>query len=231
MSSIKIKTQLPIPTGAGQVMTADASQQWTAADPITPYTGTIATTDNLKTIVEGGAGRYLLDAGTHTVSTALDGHALSDVIIEGKPEFKNTQRRKEGYLQALCKYNIDFSEELSVIGNYDLDGGYVAMKEILSLKNLPTAVFCFNDDMAVGAMKTIHEIGLRIPEDISIVGFDDSEYAAYLNPNLTSVSRPIEQMCIEGARILLEKIDGNKQKNKTIFLKTELKERDSARKL
>jgi LacI family transcriptional regulator len=85
--------------------------------------------------------------------------------------------------------------------------------------------------MAVGAMKAIHEMDLKIPEDISLVGFDDSEYAAYLNPNLTSVSRPIEQMCIEGARVLLEKIDGIKQKNKTIFLKTELKERDSARKL
>lgn len=152
-------------------------------------------------------------------------------IIEGKPEFKNTQRRKEGFLQALYKHNIDFFPELSVIGNYDLDGGYNAMKKLISLKILPTAVFCFNDDMAVGAMKAIHEMDLKIPEDISLVGFDDSEYAAYLNPNLTSVSRPIEQMCIEGARVLLEKFDGIKQKNKTIFLKTELKERDSARKL
>jgi len=152
-------------------------------------------------------------------------------IIEGKPEFKNTQRRKEGFFQALHKHNITFSPELSVVGNYDLDGGYVAMKRILLIKNLPTAVFCFNDDMAVGAMKAIHEMGLKIPEDISLVGFDDSEYAAYLNPTLTSVSRPIEQMCIEGAKVLLGKIDGIRQKNKTIFLKTELKERDSARKL
>jgi LacI family transcriptional regulator len=152
-------------------------------------------------------------------------------IIEGKPDFKNTQRRKEGFLRALHKHKIKFLPELSVIGNYDLDGGYIAMKKILSATNLPTAVFCFNDDMAVGAMKAIHESGMQIPEDISLVGFDDSEYAAYLNPNLTSVSRPIEQMCIEGARMLLKKIDGEKQKNKTIFLKTELKERDSARKL
>ena len=152
-------------------------------------------------------------------------------IIEGKPEFKNTQQRKKGFLQAMQTHNIRFSKELSVVGNYDLDGGYNAMKRLLSLEIIPTAVFCFNDDMAVGAMKAIHEIGLKIPEDISLVGFDDSEYAAYLNPNLTSVSRPIEQMCIEGARVLLEKIEGIKQKNKTIFLKTELKERDPARKL
>ena len=72
---------------------------------------------------------------------------------------------------------------------------------------------------------------IKIPDDISLIGFDDSEYAAYLNPALTSVSRPIELMCVEGAKILLEKINDAKQKNRTIFLKTELKERDSVRNL
>jgi len=152
-------------------------------------------------------------------------------IIEGKPEFKNTQRRKEGFMQALSKHEIKFDEELIVTGNYDLDGGYIAMKKILSNKNLPTAIFCFNDDMAVGAMKAIYEMELKIPSDISLIGFDDSEYAAYLNPALASVSRPIEQMCIEGAKLLMGKIEGIQQKNRTIFLKTELKERDSVRSL
>jgi LacI family transcriptional regulator len=150
-------------------------------------------------------------------------------IIEGKPEFKNTQRRKEGFLQALHEFGIKYEPKFSISGNYDLDGGYAAMRKILYYSDLPTAVFCFNDDMAVGAMKAIHEKGLKIPDDISLVGFDDSEYASYLNPALSSVSRPIEQMCIEGARILLEKINGIVQKNRTIFLKTELKERDSVR--
>ena len=152
-------------------------------------------------------------------------------IIEGIPEFKNTQRRKEGFLEAMDKYKIEHYPQLAVSGNYDLDGGYTAMQEILALKDYPTAVFCFNDDMAVGAMKAIFDNGLKIPEDISLVGFDDSEFAAYLSPALTSVSRPIEQMCIEGAKILLEEINGSKQKNITIFLKTELKERDSVRNL
>jgi LacI family transcriptional regulator len=152
-------------------------------------------------------------------------------IIEGKPEFKNTQRRKEGFLQALRKYHIPYFPEISFRGNYDLDSGYVAMKKILDQEDLPSAVFCFNDDMAVGAMKAINEEGFKIPENISLVGFDDSAYSAYLNPALTSVSRPIEQMCTEGARIILEKIDGVIQKNKTIYLKTELKERDSVRNL
>jgi DNA-binding LacI/PurR family transcriptional regulator len=159
-----------------------------------------------------------------------NGHVVIG-LIEGIPEFKNTQRRKEGFLKALRKYRIKFDPGLSATGNYDLDGGYLAMQKMLSYSNKLTAVFCFNDDMAVGAMKDIYESGLKIPGDISLVGFDDSDYAAYLNPALTSVSRPIEKMCIEGARILLEKIEGHHQKNRTIFLKTELKERDSVRNL
>ncbi len=152
-------------------------------------------------------------------------------IIEGIPEFKNTQRRKEGFMQAMDKYKIAHLPHFSVTGNYDLDGGYTAMQEILALEDVPSAVFCFNDDMAVGAMKAIYDHGLKIPENISLVGFDDSEFAAYLSPALSSVSRPIEKMCIEGAKILLEKINGSKLKNRTIFLKTELKERDSVRNL
>jgi LacI family transcriptional regulator len=152
-------------------------------------------------------------------------------IIEGIPEFKNTQRRKEGFLNALGEYSIKYYPCLSEKGNYDLDGGYLAMKRMLSCTEIPSAVFCFNDDMAVGAMRAIHEKGLKIPDDISLIGFDDSEYAAYLNPALTSVSRPIELMCVEGAKLLLEKINGAKRKNRTIFLKTELKERDSVRNL
>lgn len=152
-------------------------------------------------------------------------------LIEGRPEFKNTQRRKDGFLKALDTYKIRYDPEICLNGNYDLDGGYETMRKLLSHRHMPTAVFCFNDDMAVGAMKAIYEKGLKIPDDISLVGFDDSEYASYLHPALSTVSRPIERMCVEGTRILLEKMEGISQKNKTIFLKTELKERDSVRNL
>ena len=152
-------------------------------------------------------------------------------IIEGKSEFKNTHRRKEGFLSALESNGINYIKKYSVNGYYDLDGGHTAMKQILSNQDYPTAMFCLNDDMAVGAMKAIYESGLKIPDDISIVGFDDNEYSAYLTPALTTVSRPIEQMCSKGARILLEKIESGDQNNTTIFLRTELKERDSVRNL
>ena len=108
-------------------------------------------------------------------------------IIEGKSEFKNTHRRKEGYMEALNTHGLKHDKRYAFNGNYDLDGGYHAMLNILSSKDL--------------------------------------------TPALTTVSRPIEKMCTEGARILMDKIDGNYKKNISIFLKTELKERDSVRNL
>ena len=98
-------------------------------------------------------------------------------IIEGKSEFKNTHRRKEGYMEALNTHGLKHDKRYAFNGNYDLDGGYHAMLNILSSKDLPSAIFCLNDDMAVGAMKAIYENNLKIPDDISLVGFDDNEFS------------------------------------------------------
>lgn len=152
-------------------------------------------------------------------------------LIEGIEDFKNNQHRKEGFLDALHRYGITYDPDICVNGEFSIAGGYSAMQKILKLDKPPTAVFCFNDDMAVGAMKAVHEKGLTIPDHISLMGFDDNDYSAYLNPALSTVSRPIEKMCMEGASILIDKIENNVQKNSVIFLKTELKERDSVRKI
>jgi DNA-binding LacI/PurR family transcriptional regulator len=150
-------------------------------------------------------------------------------IIEGRQEFRTSHRRKEGYMQALDKQRITYEPDLCVTGNYDLEGGYKGMLVLLESRKRPTAVFCLNDDMAVGAMKAIFDNGLKIPGDISLIGFDDSIFAAYLNPSLTSVSRPIEKMSARGTEILLDKINGRGKKMETIYLRTELRIRDSVR--
>jgi LacI family transcriptional regulator len=150
-------------------------------------------------------------------------------IIEGKSEFKTSHRRKEGYLSALKENGISFDPSLSVKGNYDLEGGYKGMQVLLARPVNPTAIFCLNDDMAVGAMKAIFEKGIKIPGDISLIGFDDSIFASYLTPALTSVSRPIEKLSAKGTEILLEQIYGEKKKIQTIYLRTELKIRESVR--
>jgi len=166
------------------------------------------------------ATKWLIHHGHHRIG-----------IIEGKAEFKTTHRRKEGYLQALKDHLIPYDPTLTVKGNYDLESGYKGMHILLKKSEIPTAVFCLNDDMAVGAMKSISEKGLKIPDDISIIGFDDSIFVAYLTPALTSVSRPIEQMGAKGTKILLDMINGEHQNTETIYLRTELKIRDSVRDL
>ncbi|UUZ85767.1 LacI family transcriptional regulator [Paenibacillus sp. P26] len=121
-------------------------------------------------------------------------------IIEGKAGFKSTQARREGYLEALRRYGVPVPEEYSVPGDYDLESGYAAMNRSLELGDVPTAVFCCNDDMALGAIKAITERGLRVPDDLSVVGFDDHLFSGYMTPALTTVKRPIEETAGPGPR-------------------------------
>ncbi|SDK05875.1 LacI family DNA-binding transcriptional regulator [Natronincola ferrireducens] len=150
-------------------------------------------------------------------------------LIEGKQGFKSTEERKEGFLQALRDYNIPVDEAFIVKGNYDLESGYRTMKYLLQLQDLPTAIFSSNDDMAVGAMKAIIEKGLSIPEDISIIGFDDNVFSSFLTPALTTVKRPIEAISEEGGRKLIKLINQEDIKKETIYINTKLVIRDSVK--
>jgi LacI family transcriptional regulator len=128
-------------------------------------------------------------------------------IIEGRAGFQSTIQRKNGYLDALQAHGINPNKELFRQGKYDVGSGYEAMCLLLKGKQIPSAVFCCNDDMAVGAIKAIIEADLRVPQDISIAGFDDNVFAAYLSPELTTVKRPIEQISREGAAMIMRMID------------------------
>lgn len=148
-------------------------------------------------------------------------------IIEGIKGFKSSMERREGYLQALINHNIPIRNDYIVKGNYDVYSGYKAMEKLLSLKNPPTAVFCSNDDMAVGAINAIFAKGLNVPKDISIIGFDDIVSAQYTNPSLTTVKRHIEKISRLGAQKILDVIENNKQTGEKIFVETELMIRKS----
>jgi LacI family transcriptional regulator len=148
-------------------------------------------------------------------------------IIEGKANFKSTQARREGYNDAMQFYQVPFSVGYSQKGNYDLESGYAAMIQLLLLEKRPTAVFCCNDDMALGAIKAITERQLTVPDDISVVGFDDHIYSGFMKPALTTVRRPMEQISREGAAKLLSFIETKQVEKETIFFHTELVIRDS----
>ncbi|MGM7723143.1 LacI family DNA-binding transcriptional regulator [Metabacillus sp. Hm71] len=148
-------------------------------------------------------------------------------IIEGTPKFRSSLERKEGYLNALIDHQLPIFQEYMVKGNYDMVSGYESMKKLLYLEKPPTAVFCSNDDMAIGAMKAINEAGLTVPTDISIIGFDDIGFSEYTTPALTTVKRPIEKISMVGAKKLLHLMDGTEETIEPIFLTTQLVNRQS----
>lgn len=147
--------------------------------------------------------------------------------IEGIKGFKSTLERREGYLQALIQQKIPIRNEYIVQGNYDMQSGYKAMEKLLSLQNPPTAVFCSNDDMAVGALNAAFAKGLNVPNDVYVIGFDDIQIAKYTNPSLTTVKKPIEKISRLGAEKILEIVENNEQTGEKIFVETELIKRKS----
>lgn len=150
-------------------------------------------------------------------------------IIEGKEGFNSTVERKNGFLDALIENKLQIKSEFMVAGDYTIGSGYSAMKKLLALSKVPTAVFCSNDEMAVGAMKATFEAGLNVPVDISIMGFDGNQIGAYLTPALTTVRRPIIEVSRKGAEKLLHIIEGRNDKlsGEKIYINTELIERES----
>lgn len=161
--------------------------------------------------------RYLIDKGHERIG-----------LVEGIPGYKSTQERKEGYLRAMAAAGLEIGENWIAEGRYDVESGYRAMGRLMALPERPTAVFCCNDDMAIGAMKAAAEAGLRIPADISVVGFDDIGFSLYTNPPLTTVQRPIEPLSRMGARKILELIEEPAAGGELVLLDTQLVCRESA---
>ncbi|MDO3410791.1 LacI family DNA-binding transcriptional regulator [Saccharibacillus sp. CPCC 101409] len=158
------------------------------------------------------AGRHLIDSGHERIG-----------LIEGRRSFKSAAERRDGLLRAMIESHLPINGECIVPGDYTTQGGYEAMRALLDLDTPPTAVFCANDDTAIGAMNAVFERGLRVPDDISIVGFDDIGFSSYTNPALTTVKRPIERISRRGAQTLVEWLrTGIAPPQETIRLHTEL---------
>ncbi len=143
-------------------------------------------------------------------------------LIEGNKEFESSRYRKRGYVKALQDSNILINRSYIVSGRYNLESGYENMMKLLKLKDRPTAVFCSNDDIAVGAMKAANEQNLNIPNDISIIGFDDSNFCNYLSPPLTSVKKDSSTMSEYGGISLLNTIKNKEVDKEKIYIEARL---------
>lgn len=128
-------------------------------------------------------------AGGHVATNALikAGHTRIGVIT-GELFMECASGRLRGYRNALANADLPFEEELVVEGNWLPSSGYEATMKLMALRSPPTAIFCENDRMAVGCYEALKESGLSIPDDVSIIGYDDDETARHLSPPLTTMN-------------------------------------------
>lgn len=158
-------------------------------------------------------------------------HKNIGLITTGEGDKTVGKLRYEGYKKALSANDILFRREFVEIGGYTFNSGYEAMNRILD-KNLEvTAVFVTSDIMAIGACKAILGRKLKIPENISVVGFDGIDYSLYFHPSITTIKQPIEKMGEKSIELLLELINNSKKKNEHIIFETKLEERESCKDL
>jgi LacI family transcriptional regulator len=135
--------------------------------------------------------------------------------------------RLDGYHAALAGAGVLPAVELVAKGNFTTESGYAAAVGLLDVSEPPTAIFAFNDEMAVGAMKAARERGLRLPEDLSVVGFDDLERAAIVSPALTTVRQPLAEMGRMAVSLLIRLLDNQRLEALSVELATKLVVRES----
>ena len=164
------------------------------------------------------ATRHLLDCG-HT----------SVAIILGNEFIYTTQKRREGYLAALNECGINPREDLVIYSDYTMEGGYNAMKRLLSLAPHPSAVFVTNYEMTLGAIIAINEAQHSIPSDISFIGFDKLDLFGAIYPNLTLVKQPQSAISECVAKQLLTMLSNDKAPTQMIVLSAQLHEGSSVK--
>jgi DNA-binding LacI/PurR family transcriptional regulator len=142
--------------------------------------------------------------------------------IAGPADMVAGHDRLAGYRDALADAGIPFDESLAVSADFTHDGGVAAMERLLAVRPELDAVFCASDLMAAGALTTLIAAGRRVPDDVAVVGFDDSPIAATSRPPLTSVRQPVEEMGREMVHLLLDLIAHNDRVARRVVLATEL---------
>lgn len=149
--------------------------------------------------------------------------------ITGPSSVTPSAGRVAGYLAALAEHSIPADDRLLVRGDFHPQSGWTAAHTLLELDKPPTAIFAGNDLMAIGALRAISEAGLRIPEDISLVGFDNIELASYTDPPLTTVAQPIQGIGSMAVGFLLERIRDQQLAFRRVILPVSLIVRKSSK--
>lgn len=159
------------------------------------------------------------------------GHKNIVCIANAQPEYTSATERVEGYKNALSRLEIPINESLIRYADFDPESGYECMNSIMQSGIPFTAVFVASDNVAIGAKSALRDANLRIPDDISIMGFDDIPWAKYSDPPLTTIQLPAESLAESACTLLFDLIQDKDHKQQKIILDTELIIRKSCKPL
>lgn len=181
--------------------------------PETPHSDRII--DNSE---EGGylAAKHLIENG-HTHIGCLTGQL----------DKLTCKERLNGFYRALSEHNITPNPEWIIEGDFEASTASQNTEQLLKAKTLPTALFCFNDIVALAAISKLQQSGLRVPEDISIIGYDNIELAAFFSPPLTTIHQPKRRVGKTAVEILLERIQDKNHERRIFEMQPEVVERSS----
>ncbi|ROS62293.1 LacI family transcriptional regulator [Frigoribacterium sp. PhB160] len=143
-------------------------------------------------------------------------------FLAGRGDLRSASLREAGYVQALAAAGIARDPGLTRDGEFELGAGRTAARELLTLPDRPSAVFAANDLMAVSVLRTAHELGLRVPDDLSVVGFDDIPEAAREQPALTTVRQPMHRLGTVATTMLFSLLGGVDPAEAEVVLPTKL---------
>jgi LacI family transcriptional regulator len=146
---------------------------------------------------------YLINAGCRHIA-----------LITNLEPLSVGRQRYEGYQEALAKYGLRFNRDLIIHSNQGISTSMEGAKNLLELNPLPDAIICNNDTVAMATMKVLKDNGLRIPDDISVVGFSDDPFSAFLEPSLTTVSQPAYLMGMKAMECILDMLNKNEIENR-----------------
>ncbi|RYD04791.1 hypothetical protein N752_12765 [Desulforamulus aquiferis] len=162
------------------------------------------------------ATKHLIDQGYRTIAH-----------ISGPQQSPSAQQRLSGYRRALVEHKLPYDLVLVMEGDYRISGGAVAMQRLLRLSSVPEAIFCANDLMAIGALEVLQEAGVKVPEEVALIGYDGIHLSKYVYPKLSTVIQPTYKMGTAAIQLILENIESS-QSIKQIEFEPSLEIRESS---
>ncbi len=207
---------LPEESGSELQTLMDFGFRFVVVDPCRRIDERVPTVSAAHSAGASQATHHLLDLGHRRVGA-----------ITGPSGWMATEERLRGYHAALGVAGVLPDPELIVESDFEIAGGHIAAAQLLDLPSPPTAIFAFNDQLAIGAMRAARERGLRVPQDLSLVGFDDTAEAEIVTPRLTTVHQPLAEIGRMGVSLLTRLLANQRLEALHVELETKLVVRDS----